>query len=220
MCDRVVTSNEHVPPKCFFPEKKDLPPGLDYRVNLITVPSCDVHNLSKSADDQYLLMVILSHYENNIAAQRHFSKKIMRAVKRRASLLGVFTSGLRSAIVSGRPTAAFTVDRSRFDRSFDHITRALYFHHYGEKWTKPITVQPPALFPVDGGDYQEIYRSIQHINSLSKKVFENEPKLGSNQEIFYYQIQREEQLKRLLVRMVFYRGFVVIAYSSPTIDWV
>ena len=29
MCDEIATSDEHVPPKCIFPEVKDL--GIDYR---------------------------------------------------------------------------------------------------------------------------------------------------------------------------------------------
>ena len=41
MCEKESTSSEHVPPKCLFPEKKDLPDGVDLRKSLITVPSCD-----------------------------------------------------------------------------------------------------------------------------------------------------------------------------------
>lgn len=31
MCDAPATSEEHVPPKCLFPERKDLPQGMDLR---------------------------------------------------------------------------------------------------------------------------------------------------------------------------------------------
>lgn len=47
MCDAEATTVEHVPPKCIFPESKDLSSTdklLDFRKQLITVPSCDDHN--------------------------------------------------------------------------------------------------------------------------------------------------------------------------------
>ena len=50
-CGEPAMSEEHVPPKCLFPEQKDT--GKDYRKNLITVPSCDKHNAGKSCDDEF-----------------------------------------------------------------------------------------------------------------------------------------------------------------------
>ncbi len=44
-CKSNTVGREHAPPKCFFNEKKG---------NLITVPSCPVHNLKKSGDDEYV----------------------------------------------------------------------------------------------------------------------------------------------------------------------
>lgn len=56
-CGWVATSSEHVPPKCLFPESKDVKGIYDrsFRNNLITVPSCDKHNMKKSHDDEYLM---------------------------------------------------------------------------------------------------------------------------------------------------------------------
>lgn len=54
MCDQPATSREHVPPACLFPEEKDIRTSL-FRNNLITVPSCDLHNSKKSTDDEFLM---------------------------------------------------------------------------------------------------------------------------------------------------------------------
>jgi len=54
MCDQSSTSREHVPPRCLFPESKDV--RGDFRQNLLTVPSCDEHNSGKSADDEFLMV--------------------------------------------------------------------------------------------------------------------------------------------------------------------
>lgn len=49
-CGKLATSREHVPPESLFPENKDIKmiSNYSYRYNLITVPSCDEHNMSKS----------------------------------------------------------------------------------------------------------------------------------------------------------------------------
>ena len=61
-CDNKAVSREHIPPKCFFPERKDFPNDKDYRRDLITVPSCIVHNLHKAYDDEYCFFVIASQH--------------------------------------------------------------------------------------------------------------------------------------------------------------
>jgi len=87
MCDRESTSAEHVPPKCLFPEEKDLPKGTILRKELIKVPSCDLHNTAKHKEDEYLLYVLCMNISNNAVAFRHFMTKIMRAYKRRPALM-------------------------------------------------------------------------------------------------------------------------------------
>jgi hypothetical protein len=78
MCAQNSTSREHVPPKCVFPEQKDAD-GRNYRKELITVPSCDLHNSQKSKDDEYLMVVLTSYFNNNQAAETQIKSKIARA---------------------------------------------------------------------------------------------------------------------------------------------
>jgi hypothetical protein len=51
-CGGEATGVEHVPPKSFFIKGQ--------REELITVPSCDVHNQQKSKDDEYIRSLLLS----------------------------------------------------------------------------------------------------------------------------------------------------------------
>ncbi len=53
-CGAKATSREHVPPLAIFPQQKDFD-GIDFRSNLITVPSCEIHNQKKSNDDEFLM---------------------------------------------------------------------------------------------------------------------------------------------------------------------
>src|SRR6266849_2119003 len=81
MCDKPATSMEHVPPRCFFPPQDDLPKGkgMDFRKNLITVRSCDDHNMSKSDDDEYLKAIIALHWRNNPEVYQYSVPPVRRA---------------------------------------------------------------------------------------------------------------------------------------------
>lgn len=70
MCHRDADSREHVPPKCLFPEKKDVGTSA-YRNNLITVPSCELHNSNKSKDDEFLMVSIAGIIGNNSIGYAH-----------------------------------------------------------------------------------------------------------------------------------------------------
>jgi hypothetical protein len=216
MCSRPATSREHVPPKCFFPEKKDLPSTLDYRVNLITVPACDQHNLSKSKDDEYLFLVIVSHWQNNLAAQRHFSKKVRRAMQRRPNLRGVYLREYLPVWLGSVPTGAPIADRERLDRSLEWIARALHFHRYGTNdWSADIWIHSPAFVPVSRISLQRWRAQQNALEVLSSHYLAHEGWLGDNPDIFRYRIYADPQHGRMFVRMVFYDGFPVTAYSVP-----
>ena len=75
MCGGAITSMEHVPPKCIFPESKDME-GENYRNNLITVPSCDIHNSHKSYDDEFLMVSLAGIFGNNSIGYRHKLGKV------------------------------------------------------------------------------------------------------------------------------------------------
>lgn len=213
MCDREKTSREHVPPQCFFPEKKDLAQGEDYRVNLITVPSCDLHNLSKSEDDLYLLSVFVAYYRNNSVAQQHFSTKIMRAIAKTPWLIEAYS---KFSIVSvgsvGLP--AFDIDRQRIIKSLTCVVNGIHFHHNRERWSHYITICAEPLTHMDGPEPQERVDVMRSFHILSKLHLDNQPRLGANQDVFYYQIWRDDSGECFQVRMAFYRGFIVHAFSS------
>ncbi len=75
MCGNPATSKEHVPPACLFPEKKDIRTSA-FRNNLITVPSCDLHNSKKSNDDEFLMACIAGVVGNNVIGFFHFRTKV------------------------------------------------------------------------------------------------------------------------------------------------
>src|SRR4030081_910056 len=79
MCAARATSREHVPPRNLFPEARENG-GVDYRLNLITVPSCDVHNSAKSDDDEFLMVSLAGIFGSNSMGYMNRLGKFDRAV--------------------------------------------------------------------------------------------------------------------------------------------
>lgn len=219
MCLEQATSSEHVPPRCLFPESKDVTTGKDYRQNLLTVPSCDQHNSHKSKDDQFLLLILLLHFKNNEIGQNHFAGKLIRTLERRSSLLGILYDQ-QDVIVNGRESSGFRIDRDRFDLALERITRAIHFAEYKEKWSDRIIINTPSLFDTESHNSFEVNLRQQGLKLMIDQYLSTFSVKGANPEVFQYQIDKDPEAKKLLIRMVFYEGFVVYAYSSPEVaNW-
>ncbi|MGC6777365.1 hypothetical protein ACP0IR_02510 [Pseudomonas aeruginosa] len=137
MCQEPPTSVEHVPPKCLFPEKKDI--GEDLRKSLITVPSCDKHNGQKSKDDEFLMISLAGIIGNNSIGYQHYTGKIHRALKRSAYKLldKVFLKKQFTIIEHNNKFIEIlwgTPDHKRLLDCFEHIALGIYRHHYSENF--------------------------------------------------------------------------------------
>lgn len=214
-CEGVATSKEHVPPACLFPEAKDLADGIDYRKELIKVPSCDKHNSNKSKDDEYLLLILVQGYFNNKAGQDHFNSKIVRAMTRRPALLAALYENADHITVDGEPTAAINVDLDRFNLSIERICQGLCVKSMGERWPKKIEIRTPVLLAMNEPDADKVNSLILDLCRGVTGCLEAVAKQGDNPEIFWYQLLIDKAKDRLLCRMTFYGGFDVFAVSDP-----
>ena len=215
MCEEVETSREHVPAACFFPERKDLPEGVDLRRNLFTVPSCDVHNSHKSQDDQYLWHIITAARGLNDCGTRMVRTKVVRSIRERPALI---SSLMRSAepvqiydpnTGQWHQTAKFQFDGSRVFRGLEHLGRALYFHHFKETW--PAVVQPFPSFAQFGS--HKMQRSDQqmwrHIIERAAAAMAGLDRIGNNQDAFYYQVMPKDESPGAVMRVTFYGGVTI-----------
>ena len=204
MCDQEATTDEHAPPQCIFPESKDVPDGTDYRKNLITVPSCETHNLKTSADDEYLMATIVLHFENNMVAVQQAGSKVQRAlVRKNGALAKRILQGNRPAEVDGKPTRAVQVEITRIYAELEKIGRALFFNHHGIKWLDPIWVATTSIVSED----PKVNQLAKQLKYLNAELFGNFPRHGENPDVFYYQITPVEALPQAAIRLVFYGGF-------------
>ena len=213
-CGCPATSSEHVPPACLFPEQKDLDDGVDYRKNLITVPSCDAHNSKKSKDDEYLQIVLVHGYFNNKAGRNHFHSKIVRAMTRRPALLAALYTKADPVTINSEPTIAVDIDRERFNLSLERICQGLCVKQEGERWSKKIEIHTPVLLTMNDPDAGKVNSLVTNLSKAVIRCLEGVGKLGDNPDIFWYQLLIDKAKDRLLCRMVFYGGFDVFAVSD------
>lgn len=214
-CGAPATSREHVPPKCLFPEKKDLNDivSKQYRKDLITVPSCDEHNLKKSNDDEYLMACLAARVGNNIEAYLHTCTKVQRARERNPNLIDIESNDILQTSNAKFPVQWANVDMYRLYHSFEAIARALYYYEFSTRFEGTCTIVTRLCFDPN-------HRDSTIFNAKACKLIEMEmPNWGTeikgkNPEIFTYQFSPEDGFKTRTLCLTFYQNtqvFVALA---------
>jgi hypothetical protein len=216
MCDDEGSTKEHVPPKCIFPEAKDIQTGDNYKKNLITVRSCEKHNTAKSKDDVYLLFVLAANVMSNDLAQTQFGTKVMRAVNRTPHVFAEFAKKNTPVTLKGEKselihTAAIEIDRARFDSAIEHISYALYYHKLGKTFTGDIQVITDGLMNLSSEDSVEINERIQNFGHIVDTLLANEESKGDNPEVFTYKFLITDAPHQVIIQMNFYCGFKIVS---------
>ena len=214
MCTAEAVTREHVPPLCIFPEPKDLPPGMDYRKNLIKVPSCKEHNLRKSGDDEYLLYLLVTNWDVNNPGLRQWKTKVKRSLIYQPSKRGIFKN-LTPVSIGGINTGFYNVDIDRINSEIEKVSLGIYFYHFQKQWFHPVEVVNPVAKLIDTPEAAYNNRIIQETSNLIMSYLEAEPIHGENPEIFRYQYKIDEEIQTYILKMVFYGGINISTISKP-----
>lgn len=212
MCSQPKTSVEHVPPRCLFPQKKDLPDGLDLRKQLITVPSCDLHNSQKSKDDEYLLYTLLLNIPNNQTAENYFFKKALRAIERNPSLIqGITKTNLPVTAVDNvtgkmHRTIAVQIDAERLHESLQSMGYALYYHHFRKPWPGTVQAYPHFLIHLTEPDARELNALNERMQQCTELLMEKRERFGENPDVFCYQLADENGSVKMIMYLRIYEG--------------
>lgn len=215
MCSQPATSKEHVPPACLFPEEKDIKTSI-FRNNLITVPSCDLHNLKKSKDDEFLMACLAGIVGNNVIGFFHNLTKVKRALDRKGNLLHVLMKEPQEISIKNKqgyvlPVLVGSLDFERLYSCFKHMAYGLYYHKFGK------TLNGECHVIMDFIKYNE--QKAETYKLLCRKRFEMEPKKpqteGTNPEIFRYQFFEPDEFGLIALGMTFYEGATVFVSFQP-----
>ncbi len=218
-CEAPATSEEHAPPRCFFPEARDLPSDTpSWRTNLVKVPSCQVHNQDKSSDDEYAACCIAMNAEGSDIALTLFQGTRLRAMLRNEERLGkrIFSTARPAQDTEGRDTLAISYEVNRIFRVVEQTARALYFHETGHRWPDTCAVVCPRLYGDTHGhpEYADILSRLQRLtegfDELRRRQIVPGAALGAHPEVFWYQLI-EHQQGAPLMRMMFYSTFEFFA---------
>ena len=214
-CGDIATSREHVPPKCLFPESA--PNKNSFRKNLITVPSCDLHNSKKSKDDEFLMVSLAGVIGNNPTGHSQKMGKVNRAINRSKNRLldNVFSERKHYLlkdddngyveVIYGMP------DHDRLRKCFEHIVFGIYFHHFSKIFIGDTRIYLAYLTPAT--EYSKEFRNF--IRQKSEMEFANKKAFGENKDVFSYQFSNEDESGIIGLKMCFYGGLDVYVALQP-----
>ncbi len=216
MCGASATSREHVPPLCLFPEEKDIKTSI-FRNNLITVPSCDLHNSKKSKDDEFLMASLAGIVGNNIIGFYHMQTKVKRAMERNSNTLmdaimkDIFRSSVKDEMERNYPVLIGRPDLPRLHLCFTHIAHGIYYHKFGKR------LEGKSHILIDFVTYEA--EQSETYKLLSRKRFEMEPQKsqteGGSPEIFNYEMMEPDEFGLIAMKMTFYEGATVFVAFQP-----
>lgn len=217
MCDRNATTREHVPPLCLFPEAKDVK-GLNFRENLITVPSCDEHNSKKSNEDEFLMVSIAGVVGNNLLGYYHTQSKVSRAIRRKSSdfinkavMRNAKSIEIESNTGKKYPVLLGNPDVGRLIKCFEFIAYGLYYHEYKHSFKGNIRILPGFI------KYEE--KNTNTLIELLRHKIEVEEittgKKGDNPAVFQYEFCEPDKFGIIALRIVFYGATDVYIAFQP-----
>jgi hypothetical protein len=130
VCDAGATSDEHVPPKSFFP------PRLQGKA-LAIVPACEAHNTANSPDVEYARNVLANQFGSSALADE-VADKAFRSWDNSPKLLAKTLQGAEIAHLVDEGTTAETLlmrlDLKRITAVATSIAHALFYIEYGKAW--------------------------------------------------------------------------------------
>ena len=214
MCNRDAVSSEHVPPNNLFPEQKDV--GIDYKKNLITVPSCEIHNGAKSKDDEFLMVSLAGIFGNNSIGYLHKFTKVNRAIIRSSNRLldKVFKKRKHYHLKGNNGFLEIiwgTPDHKRLINCFEHIAYGLHYHHLNKQFKGRVKIILGYLHSED----ENHNNFVQFVKHQSKIDLKNIQEYGANKDIFYYQFSEPDDYGTYLIHMRFYGGIDIYASFLP-----
>lgn len=210
-CDAVATGREHVPPQCIFPEQKDAN-NIDYRKQLITVPSCDEHNQKKTNEDEFFMMSITPCVGNNLIGLYQTKTKVKRAYEnKQPEFIERILNGVKVvnvAIENGEPHDLWLgeMDQARMDKCVKLISSGLYYEEYKKTFKGNFSIIYG--FTIDQNHITRDYKFF--INEKLKTEFGEQKLKGANPEIFNYQFIPEDAFGLTVLKMFFFEGAMIL----------
>lgn len=202
-CSEKPTGKEHSPARAFFP------PQNRYRRELISVPSCDRHNNTKSKEDTYAayhISLIAEMLESepgcaHLLQEGPFARTFEHG--RKQGRTG-FAKLILSEIRESHPNPEYYVaemDGPRMEHYMELCARAIYMHDRLKKLTLPL--KAASL----GGDFRDPAKRARllEVQASFDQQMRGCARKGANPDVFQYAICEDEEDDLLIIELLFYR---------------
>ncbi len=195
-CNQPATTREHVPPKGFFP------PGR--RRNLITVPSCSIHNCDNALDVEYVRNAIAS-----LAGLNETGELLFDTAKRSFDHSpALFQKTFQSFIVRSpeEEIGTYRFDLKRVDAMMTAVIRAIHYHDQRQKWDRWQVFVPSLRSESSLNQGSDSWDDIRdYLNSIPYV-----DRAAAEPEVFKYGSYALDW--GCVYRLTFYGGFIVNAW--------
>ncbi len=218
ICNQLATSREHVPARGLFPAEKDIGLGQNFRRNLITVPSCELHNTGKSDDDEFLIAALSANVGSNAVAFLHLHSKTRRIFDRKGDqFMSEVVRNAKHIVLDNGNGNKFPVflgkpNYDRLEKCFKNIACGIYFHEFSTPFSGEIQVILGFL------KYQT--ENTRNLARLCETAFEAEGKnwlaKGENPQVFSYRMGEQDQFNLRALKMTFYEKVDVYVSFKPS----
>lgn len=199
-CAEPATTREHVPPQSFFPE--------GHRQNLITVPSCALHNNANSKDVEYVRNVICIFNGVNAIGEQHFLDKGVGSLEHTPALLHTTFGDIRPAKIDGKEVGVYTMDTIRVKKMMNSCLTALHFRETGDKLSNWEVVLPNLGLAKATTEEVRLWRQAFAVFSL----IPYQARAVGSPEVFEYAVGKIEGGHVYMMR--FYSGFDVFGAAE------
>ncbi len=185
----------------------------------MAIPSCDLHNLAKCHDDEFLMVSLAGIIGNNSIGYRHKLGKVDRAIRRSSNRL------LDKVLIKKKEVHRIQMEENKFIeviwgtpdvkrliKCFEHIAYGLHFHHFNSPFHGRVHVHLGFL-KYDGGNPQTWNQFVKRGTEIE---LEGKPHYGLNPGVFTYQVTDTDRFGLFLFRLCFYGGLNIYAAMWPS----
>lgn len=209
MCNSIATSNEHAPPKSFFPKSAD----NSFKKELITVPSCKSHNQDTSSTDELMMHLMyfgsIKNKPIKLLKDKIFEDNPKNLGRQRANLRKI----TNSKITINPPDKITENNVASFDITHlhDHLKAfiyklccAIYYYETSEKINKALR-HCYSVFVLKKSNSDEALE----LTEISNAAFTilNIPYKGDNPLVFKYRVINSECL--IVIQFTFYESIII-----------
>lgn len=172
-------------------------------MNLMTVPSCDKHNTSKSDSDEYARNLFTMSTKINEVGHNHGLDKSMRSISKSRKEIEKYFRGSTEVVDNDKITRRILIDKYKISDYFNGLAYGLYRKTFEKNYEGYWYIHLDFDIPISGKHSSLDNAQKRVAKALREIEFKNF--LGENPEVFKYSYYTDAR-GLTIFKLVFYDG--------------